>query len=138
MATLRKCKGSPYWYAVYRDATGKQCNFSTRIPFAGQGKDRKAIARNATENRRLAKNIAEELEEKERGHPTELQLRKLLDRVSIKVNKARLEFATTENFLRTWVDSIKAQRKEGTWKALCARGRSLLGALRNPLSGDHR
>jgi integrase len=116
MATIRKCRGSPYWYAVYRDAAGRQCNYSTRIAIAGTGADKKEIARTASDNRRLAKEFAEELEQKERGHPTENQLRRLVDRLSLKVNQQRLEFQQTRKFLTNWVASIKAHRKDATWK----------------------
>lgn len=116
MATIRKCRGSPYWYAVYRDAAGRQCNYSTRIAIAGTGADKKEIARTASENRRKAKEVAEEMEQAERGHPTENQLRRLVDRLSLKVNQQRLDFQKTRRFLLTWIASIKKQRKDATWK----------------------
>ena len=113
MASLRKFKASRFWFAVYRDATGKQCNRSTKISVAGDGENVRARGTEAAAKRRLAHQIAKTYEDTERGHPTEQHVQKVLLDIFAKVNKRRIEPGVTETFFRAWLGKVKTRRGEG-------------------------
>ena len=101
MASIHKQSGRAYWFASYRDASGKQHFVSTKIRHAPLGHDGKERATNAAKNRRLALDMAMRLEEAERGNATEIHLRKLLSDVSERVNQRRLEFKAADTPVRS-------------------------------------
>ncbi|MSU50393.1 MAG: site-specific integrase [Opitutus sp.] len=113
MASLRKFKASRFWFAVYRDATGNQCNRSTKIPTAGEGANVRARGKDAADKLRLAEVIAKTYEDMERGHPTEQHVQKVLLDIFAKVNKRRMEPAVTEKFFRAWLGRVKTRRGAG-------------------------
>lgn len=113
MASLRRFKASRYWFAVYRDAAGRQCNRSTKIQTAGEGVDERMRGRDAAEKRRLAQQIADTYEQMERGHPTELQVQKVLLDIFAKVNKRRMEPAVVETFFSAWLGRVRTRRGAG-------------------------
>ncbi|MFM9955474.1 MAG: tyrosine-type recombinase/integrase [Opitutaceae bacterium] len=113
MASLRKFKASRFWFAVYRDATGKQCNRSTKISVAGDGENVRARGTDAAAKRRLAHQIAKTYEDTERGHPTEQHVQKVLLDIFEKVNKKRIEPKITETFFRNWLDGVRTARPKG-------------------------
>lgn len=115
MASIRKCAGSPFWFATYRDGGGRQCTKSTKVRFAGAGDTPRERAADATRNLRLAKAIAAELELAERGHPTEIHLRRVMNDIFQKANARRMEYARTEEFLLNWVATVEKNRKSSTW-----------------------
>src|SRR5271169_6708591 len=103
MASITKHPQSRFWHAFYRDADGKQHSASTKVEHAPVGATQKETAMKAANSRRLAQDIANQLEEAERGNPTEVHLRKLLDDLSSRVNKRRLEFKQTRTYLNEWI-----------------------------------
>jgi hypothetical protein len=103
MASINKHPMSRFWHAFYRDANGRQHSASTKIEHAPGGGTQKDIASKAANNRRLAQDIANQLEEAERGNATEVHLRKLLADLSGRVNKQRLEFKQTKTYLNDWM-----------------------------------
>jgi len=107
MASIHKQSGRAYWYASYRDVSGKQHFVSTKIRHAPLGHDGKQRANNAAKNRRLALDVAMRLEEAERGNATEIHLRKLLSDVSERVNQRRLEFKAADTFLNDWLARVE-------------------------------
>lgn len=113
MASLRKFKASRFWFAVYRDAAGNQCNRSTKIPVAGEGDNVRVRGKDAADKQRLAEQIARTYEDMERGHPTEQHVQKVLLDIFAKVNKRRIEPAVTETFFRAWLGRVKTRRGEG-------------------------
>jgi integrase len=115
MASLRTFKESPFWFAVYRDANGTQCNRSTKIQIAGDGTSPKDRAKDAARKRNLAKMIAARLEEVERGNPTEIHLRKVMHDIFAKVNHRRMDEARTNTFLASWLATVQSNRKASTW-----------------------
>lgn len=102
MASITKHPESRFWHAFYRDANGKQHSSSTKIEHTPSGATQKEMAARAACNRRLARDIANQLEEAERGNPTEAHLRKILDDLSGRVNRQRLEFKQTRVYLNEW------------------------------------
>jgi hypothetical protein len=96
VASIHKQSGRAFWFASYRDASGKQHFVSTKIRHAPLGHDGKERSTNAAKNRRLALDMAIRLEEAERGNATEAHLRKVLADVSERVNQRRLEFKTAD------------------------------------------
>ncbi len=114
MASIHKSSDRAYWYASYRDASGKQHFVSTKIRHAPLGHDGKERANNAAKNRRLALDMAMRLEEAERGNATEAHLRKLLSDVSERVNQRRLEFKAADIFLNDWVARAEKTKSAGT------------------------
>ena len=114
MASIHKQSGRAYWFASYRDASGKQHFVSTKIRHAPLGHDGKERATNAAKNRRLAIDMAMRLEEAERGNATEIHLRKLLSDVSERVNQRRLEFKAADNFLNDWLARAEKTKSAGT------------------------
>src|SRR5258706_3171780 len=102
MASITKHPESRFWHAFYRDAKGKQHSASTKVEHTPSGASPKETAKKASDNRRLAQDIANRLEEAERGNPTEVHLRKLLDDLSSRVNSRRLEFKRSKIFLHEW------------------------------------
>ncbi len=113
MASLRKFKCSRFWFAVYRDAQGGQCNRSTKIAIAGEGSTEKERGRDAAEKQKLARLIARTYEETERGHPTEQHVQKVLHEIFGKVNKRRIEPAMTETFFKAWLSNVETRRGKG-------------------------
>jgi integrase len=116
MASLHKQSGRAYWFASYRDASGKQHFVSTKVRHAPLGHDGKERATNAAKNRRLALDVAMRLEEAERGNATEIHLRKLLSDVSERVNQRRLEFKAADTFLNDWLARAKKTKSAGTYE----------------------
>lgn len=114
MASIHKQPRRAYWFASYRDATGKQHFTSTRIRHAPLGHTLQERAKNAATNRRLALDIAMRLEEAERGNATEAHLRKLLSDVSERVNQRRLEFKAADTFLNDWLERARKTKAVGT------------------------
>jgi integrase len=115
MASIHKQSGRAYWYASYRDVSGKQHFVSTKIRHAPLGHDGKQRANNAAKNRRLALDVAMRLEEAERGNATEVHLRKVLADVSERVNQRRLEFKAADTFLNDWLARVEKTKSGGTY-----------------------
>jgi len=65
-------------------------------------------------NKRLAIEIANRLEEAERGNAVESHLRKVLGEISGRVNHQRIEFAVARRFLNDWVDRAKRTKSPAT------------------------
>lgn len=114
MASLRKFKSSRFWYAVYRDVQGKQCNRSTKIAIAGEGDNERDRGRDAANKRKLARQVSESYELTERGNPTEAHIQKVLFDIFNKVNKRRIEPAITERFCTAWLNKVRTRRGEGS------------------------
>ena len=135
MASLRKFKHSRFWFAVYRDARGKQCNRSTKILIAGEGDTERERGRDAAQKQKLARTIACTYEEVERGHPTEQHVQKVLHEIFGKVNKRRIEPAMTETFFRAWLGKVETRRGKGNtlsrYKVVTDRFLDALAARRN-------
>ncbi|MBI5692394.1 MAG: tyrosine-type recombinase/integrase [Verrucomicrobia bacterium] len=115
MASLRKCRRSPFWYACYRDQRGIQFTKSTAVRIAGEGPTPRDRERDAARNRRLAKEVAEKWEELERGHPTENQIRHVMQDIFQRVNRRRMEENRTEKVLLDWVAAVQGKRAANTW-----------------------
>lgn len=105
MASITIHPRSKYWFACYRDAAGKQHFKSTKIEHAPDASTAKARAVKASENRRLAKEIAEKLEEAERGNPTENHLREVLAGISERLTTRKLDFPTVKDYLLDWLEA---------------------------------
>ncbi len=116
MASIHKQSGRAYWFASYRDATGKQHFVSTKIQHGPAGKDAKERSVKAATNRRLALEMATRLEEAERGNATEAHWRKLLGDISERVNERRMEFKVVDTFLNDWVGRAKKTKSGGTYE----------------------
>ncbi|HMP83984.1 MAG TPA: site-specific integrase [Verrucomicrobiota bacterium] len=114
MASIHRQSGRSYWYASFRDATGKYHFVSTKIQHTPDGANGKERATNAANNRRLAQDMATRLEEAEVGNATEAHLRKLLSDVSERVNQSRLEFKTVDVFLNDWIARAEKTKSAGT------------------------
>lgn len=114
MASLRKFKASRFWFAVYRDAAGTQCNRSTKVPIAGEGDNARDRGKNAAEKLRLAQEIARTYEAMERGHPTEQHVQKVLLDIFAKVNKRRVEPSIAETYFGAWLNRVKTRRGDGS------------------------
>src|SRR4051812_969775 len=110
MASLAKHPESKYWHGFYRDARGKQHSFSTKIEHSPQGEDARDVAQRAAKSRRLAQDIANQMEEEERGNPTEVHLRSVLNAISLRVNKRRLHFKKVNDYLNEWLTSTRKRR----------------------------
>ncbi len=113
MASLRKFKASSFWFAVYRDASGKQCNRSTKIKIAGEGLNERARGKDGAEKLKLAREIANTYESLERGHHTEQHFQKVTLDIFYKVNKRRMMPAVTETFMASWLAGVKSARGDG-------------------------
>jgi integrase len=105
MATIVKQKGRRFWYAYYRDGDGQQHLVSTKIEHTPDGKDHKERGQAAADNRRLAREYANRLEDLERGDPVEAQFRKLVADISERKTARRLEFPTARTYLLNWLES---------------------------------
>lgn len=114
MASIAKQPNRRFWYASYRDAKGAQHCVSTKIKHAPDLQDPKERAQAAANNRRLAQDIANKLEEAERGNAVESHLRKILADISQRVNSRRIEFACTETFLADWLGRVKKTKSPAT------------------------
>ena len=120
MASISKLPRRRFWFAFYRDATGRQHCKSTKLehsPTAASPKERTELV---GKNKRLATEIALRLEEAERGNSVESHLRKVLGEISQRVNKQRLEFAVTRKFLNDWLGRV--DRTKSTATAIRYRG----------------
>jgi hypothetical protein len=115
MASIHKQCGRAFWYAAYRDSSGKQHLVSTKIPHTPMGHTPRERSAKAAQNRRLALEIGMRLEEAERGNATESHLRKLLSDVSERVNQSRLEFKTVDSFLTDWLGRAQKTKSPGTY-----------------------
>lgn len=104
MASIVKRRNRRFWYASYRDLDGKQHLVSTKIQHTPNTEDPTMFKIEAGNNRRLALQHAARLEETERGNPTEAHLRKVLSDMSERLNRKRIEFPSTRDFLRKWLD----------------------------------
>jgi integrase len=123
MSSIAKHPESRFWHAFFRDAKGRQHSVSTKIEHTPSGSTPKDTAKRAADNRRLAQDVANRLEEAERGNPTEVHLRKLLDDLSNRVNKQHLEFKRTKIFLDEWAeraDKAKSWRTGLRYKKVIA------------------
>ena len=140
VASLRKFKDSKYWFAIYRDATGKQCNRSTKLSHTITGADPKKRASDLREQRQLALEVARTYEDAERGHPTEQQVQKVLHAIFAKVNKRRMEPAVTETFFSGWLERVKTRRGAGgthsRYEAVVNRFLDTLGARKTVQLAD--
>lgn len=116
MASIHRQSGRSYWYASFRDATGKYHFVSTKIQHTPDGVNAKERATNAANNRRLAQDMATRLEEAEVGNATEAHLRKLLSDVSERVNQSRLEFKSVDVFLNDWLGRAEKTKSAGTYE----------------------
>jgi integrase len=116
MASIHKQSGRAFWFASYRDASGKQHFVSTKIRHAPLGHDGKERSANASKNRRLAMEVAMRMEEAERGNATEAHLRKLLADVSERVNQTRIEFKEAKTFLNDWLARVEKTKSAGTYE----------------------
>jgi integrase len=114
MASIQPLPKSRFWYASYRDARGKQHLKSTKIERAPDAATPKERAVKAADNKRLAMDMANRLEEDERGNPTEIQLRKLVADMSQRVNKRRIEFSTVRAYLEKWLATVSKQNSPAT------------------------
>ena len=114
MASLTKYDRSPYWFAVYRDAAGRQRSKSTKIAYGPHADTPKARSALAGKNKRVAMDIALRLEEAERGNATEAHLRKVLAEISVRVNSQKLEFAVARKFLNDWADRAARTKSPAT------------------------
>jgi integrase len=104
MASIHKRNGRRFWYASWRDLTGKQKLASLKIPHTPEGKDPGERARKAADNRRRALEAATALEEADRGCPVEAQLRKLVSDISEKQTGRRIEFPTVKKYVLEWLE----------------------------------
>jgi hypothetical protein len=114
MASIAKLPRRRFWFAFYRDATGRQHCKSTKLehsPTAASPKERTELV---GKNKRLATEIAIRLEEAERGNTVESHLRKVLGEISQRVNKQRLEFAVTRTFLNDWLGRVDRTKSPAT------------------------
>lgn len=140
MASLRKFKASPFWFAVYRDASGKQCNRSTKIKIAGDGLNERARGKDSADKLKLAREIADTYERMERGHPTEQHVQKVLLDIFEKVNKRRMVPAVTETFFAGWLERVKTRRGAGgthsRYEAVVNRFLGTLGARKTVQLAD--
>jgi site-specific recombinase XerD len=116
MASIHKQSGRAYWYASYRDVSGRQHFLSTKIRHTPLGHNTKERANGAATNRRLALDVAMRLEEAERGNATEVHLRKVLSDVSERVNQRRLKFKTADTFLNDWLLRAEKTKSTGTYE----------------------
>ena len=129
MASIHKQSSRAYWFASYRDASGKYHFVSTKIRHAPPGGDTKERARSAATNRQLAQEIATRLEEAEIGNATEAHLRKLLANVSERINHRRLEFKTVDVFLNDWLARAEKMKAGGTFERYRSVVQNFIAAL---------
>lgn len=125
MAAVIKQPNRRFWYAFWRDAAGRQHLKSTKLEHTPAAPTAKERAAKAAENRRLAKELAERMEEAERGSGIEAHLRKLVADISERVSPRKLEFKTAAVYLRAWLDTKRAStgtltRYRGTVEAFLA------------------
>jgi integrase len=113
MASIAKIGKRRFWFAMYRDAKGVQRCKSTKIQRSPEGRDPKERAQKAGENRRLAQDIANNMEQAERGNATEAHLRKVLADISERVNNRRMEFKKACAYLTEWKDRAS---KAKSWR----------------------
>lgn len=104
MASVCKQKNRRYWYARYRDGRGVQRLVSTKIEHTPDAADVKERATKAAENRRLAQDVANRMEEAERGARTEAHLRKVFAEISERLTAKRMNFPSTRDYLVKWLD----------------------------------
>jgi integrase len=140
MASIRKFKASRFWFAVYRDATGQQCNRSTKISIAGEGATERERGRDAADKQRIAREIAQEYERAERGHPSELHITKVLHAIFQKVNKRRMTPAIVDTFCTAWLGKVRTRRGQGgtlaRYKTVIDRFLDSLGTRRSVALSD--
>lgn len=129
MASLTKHDRSPFWHAMYRDATGRQHNKSTKIQHTPEAETPKERAAAASKNRRLALELALNLEEAERGNAVEAHLRKLLADISSRVNKRALQFVITRTYLNEWADRAKTTKAPATALGFATVAKTFLESL---------
>ena len=115
VASITRLPNRRFWFAMYRDAVGRQHCVSTKIEHAPSGATPKERAARTSNNRRLAIDLANRLEEAERGNATEAHLRKLLGDISARVNKRRIEFAATKSFLDEWLTRVEKTKSPATY-----------------------
>lgn len=114
MASIAKLPRRRFWFAFYRDATGRQHCKSTKLEHSPTAASAKERTEQVSKNKRLATEIALRLEEAERGNAVESHLRKVLGEISHRVNKQRLEFAKTSTFLNDWVARVERTKSAAT------------------------
>jgi integrase len=114
MASIAKLPRRRFWFAFYRDATGRQHCKSTKIEHSPSGENPKQRTEKVARNKRLAMDISLKLEEAERGNAVESHLRKVLADISERVNYRRMEFATTQNFLNDWANRAAQTKSPAT------------------------
>jgi integrase len=136
MASVSKLGSRPYWYASYRDAEGKQHNKSTKIEISPSAPSPRERSQKASENKRLAMSIAQTLEEAERGNPVESHLRKVINDVSTRVNKRKIEFASCDKYLNDWLKRASATRSERTHEKYEITIKRFLKFLKSRASGQ--
>lgn len=96
------------WFANFALADGSRTRRSTKQKDLGSPAER-------SEAKRRAQQIAQFYEDCARGNATEAQIRKTMGELFLKVNGRRIEFATTESYLNTWLDRVKLHKALTTW-----------------------
>ena len=114
MASIAKLPRRRFWFAMYRDAAGKQHCKSTKLEHSPTPPDQRERTAAVAKNKRLAMDVALRLEEAERGSVVESHLRKVLAEISSRVNQQRLEFAVTQTFLEEWVQRTERSKSPAT------------------------
>ena len=131
MASIWKHPNSSYWsacFTVYVGASAKQLKLST-----------------ATADKKLARRIAEELDEVGRGERKPDQIKSFLDGIQdLKTKRAArrafdvimrqttghsLESKTTRGFVTAWLERTKSEVAPGTWVKYDQTGKMLLASL---------
>jgi integrase len=104
MASLTKSKNSKYWLACYRDLKGKQKLKSTKIEHTPPATDARGRSHVTMQNRHLAQEIANRLEEVEKGNGSEAHLRKLVSDIGERLNTRKIDFPSTATHFREWLE----------------------------------
>lgn len=113
MASITTKERSPFWHLCFTDLSGRRLKRSTKIPV----KPSKNDPRSESELRSLALSQAVEIEKLARGgSPSELQLRKLVNEISTKLEGKPLHFKTCGEWLDSWIQSKKASTSESTFE----------------------
>src|SRR5713101_7901844 len=102
-------KRSPYWYAIYRDATGRRVRKSTELTSKSKALE-------------MARGLQKACDEARRGILTEARTRELLSEVLTSVNGERLQVFT----VRQWFDHFVKQKKKSRSDKTAARHEQMM------------
>lgn len=102
-------KRSPYWYAIYRDVTGRRVRKSTELTSKSKALEMARILQKASDEAR-------------RGILTEARTRELLSEVLTSVNGQRLQVFT----VRQWFDHFVKQKKKSRSDKTAARHEQMM------------